>query len=121
MSSSACSSSRARKIRGSHTCPIAVSLTKGGPDVIRASWGRIHDSIYVQAAPSFGNITPTFTDVYSSKLDGVQDTTRVTPGVFARPTQFGGLLDPGLHAGYINEWHAGYTRQLPHQIAFTAA
>jgi hypothetical protein len=100
---------------------VAYSLTKFGRDVIRASWSRIHDLIYVQAAPSFGNITPNFTDVYSTKFDGVQDVTRLTPGVFSRPAQFDGLLDPNLHAGYVDESYIGYTRQLPQHFVVTGA
>jgi hypothetical protein len=100
---------------------VAYSLTKFGRDVIRASWSRIHDLIYVQAAPAFGNITPNITDVYSTKLDNVQDVTRLTPGVFTRPTQFDGLLDPNLHAGYVDESYVGYTRQLPQHFVFTGA
>jgi hypothetical protein len=99
---------------------VAYSLTKNGRDVVRASWSRVHDAIYVQAAPSFGNITPNRTDVYSTALNGVQDTTRLTPGVFSFPAQFNGLVDPNLHAGYLNEIGLSYTRQLPSRFVMTA-
>ena len=59
--------------------------------------------------------------MYSTKLDGVQDKTLVTPGVFARPTQFDGLLDPNLHAPFVDEFHVGYTRQLPKQFVIESA
>jgi hypothetical protein len=101
----------------------SYSLTKSGRDVLRISWGRIHDIIYNQAAPSFGSRAPEIRDEWDNDLDGVFETARVTPAVSLTgapqvPTR---LVDPGLHAPHADEFHLGYTRQLPRQFVFDFA
>jgi hypothetical protein len=101
----------------------SYSLTKSGRDVVRASWGRIHDVIYNQAAPSFGSRAPEIHDEWDNDLDGVFETARVTPavGLTSAPQVFTRRVDPGLHAPYVDEFHFGYTRQLPRQFVFDFA
>jgi len=101
----------------------SYSLTKSGRDVVRVSWGRIHDVIYNQAAPSFGIRAPEIRDEWDNDLDGVFETVRVTPavGLTSAPQVFTRLVDPGLHAPYVDEFHFGYTRQLPRQFVFDFA
>jgi len=101
----------------------SYSLTKSGRDVVRVSWGRIHDIIFNQAAPSFGSRTPEIRDEWDNDLDGVFETVRVTPavGLTSAPQVFTRLVDPGLHAPYVDEFHIGYTRQLPRQFVFDFA
>jgi hypothetical protein len=101
----------------------SYSLTKSGHDVVRVSWGRIHDSIYNQAAPNFGNRTPEIRDEWDNNLDGVIDTVRVTPavGLADAPQTPTRLVDPHLHAPRVDEFHIEYTRQLPRQFVFDFA
>ncbi len=101
----------------------SYSLTKSGRDVVRVSWGRIHDIINNQAAPSFGNRTPEIRDEWDNDLDGVFETVRVTPavGLTGSPHIPTRLVDPRLHASYVDEFHIGYTRQLPRQFVFDFA
>jgi hypothetical protein len=101
----------------------SYSLTKSGRDVVRVSWARIHDIIYNQAAPSFGSRAPEIRDEWDNDLDGVFETVRVTPAVgLASAPQVGArLVDPSLHAPYADEFHIGYTRQLPRQFVFDFA
>lgn len=101
----------------------SYSLTKSGRDVVRVSWGRIHDIINNQAAPSFGNRTPEIRDEWDNDLDGVFETVRVTPavGLTGAPQIPTRLVDPRLHASYADEFHIGYTRQLPIQFVFDFA
>ncbi len=101
----------------------SYSLTKSGRDVVRVSWGRIHDIIYNQAAPNFGIRAPEIRDEWDNDLDGVFEIARVTPavGLTSAPQVFTRLVDPGLHAPYVDEFHFGYTRQLPRQFVFDFA
>lgn len=101
----------------------SYSLTKSGRDVVRVSWGRIHDIIYNQAAPSFGSRTPEIRDEWDNDLDGVFETARATPavGLTGAPQIGARLVDPGLHAPNADEFHLGYTRQLPRQFVFDFA
>jgi len=102
---------------------VSYGLTKSGRDVLRISWGRIHDIIFNQAAPSFGNPTPEIRDEWDNDLDGVFETVRVTPavGLTGAPTIGSRLVDPSLHASHVDEFHIGYTRQLPRQFVFDFA
>lgn len=102
---------------------VSYSLTKSSRDIVRVSWGRIHDIIHNQAAPSFGSRTPEIRDEWDNDLDGVFETVRVTPAVgLANAPQIGSrLVDPDLHASHSDEFHLGYTRQLPGQFVFDFA
>ncbi|MGH9752461.1 MAG: TonB-dependent receptor domain-containing protein, partial [Blastocatellia bacterium] len=101
----------------------SYSLTKSDRDVVRVSWGRIHDIIFNQAAPSFGNRSPEIRDEWDNDLDGVFETIRVTPavGLTGAPQTPTRLVDPRLHASYADEFHIGYTRRLPKQFVFDFA
>ena len=101
----------------------AYSLTKDGRDVVRVSWGRIHDIIYNQVAPSFGNRTPEIRDEWDNNLDGVFETVRITPavGIDGTLNVLNRTVDPNLHAPLVDEFHAGYTRQLPYRLVFDFA
>jgi hypothetical protein len=99
----------------------AYRLTKGDSDVVRVSWGRIHDIIYNQAAPSFGFRRAEFRDEWDNNLDGVFESVRVLPSIgIASPPPISPFLTVAsdLHAPFIDEWHVGYTRQLPHRMVF---
>ena len=101
----------------------SYSLTKNGRDIARVSWGRIHDIIYNQVAPSFGNRAPEIRDEWDNDLDGVFETARVAPavGLASAPQIFTRLVDPGLEAPHVDEFHLGYTRLLPSQFVFDFA
>jgi hypothetical protein len=101
----------------------AYSLTGDGRNIVRVSWVRIHDIIFNQAAPSFGNRTPEIRDEWDNDFDGVFETVRVTPavGLITAPPVFTRLVDPGLRAPHTDEFHLGYTRHLPRQFVFDFA
>ncbi|HEY6402022.1 MAG TPA: TonB-dependent receptor [Blastocatellia bacterium] len=101
----------------------SYSLTKSGRDVVRVSWGRIHDIIYNQAAPSFGGRSSEIRDEWDNDLDGAFETVRITPavGLTSAPQILTRLVDPGLHAPQADEFHIGYTRQFPKQFVFDFA
>jgi len=102
---------------------LAYRLTKSGNDVIRVSWGRIRDIIYNQAAPSIGSRTPEVKDEWDNNLDGTFETTRVNPsiGFTSPPTVLNQLVDPDLRAPFVQEFHVGYTRQLPGRFVLDVA
>lgn len=101
---------------------LAYSLTKDSRDVVRVSWGRVHDVIYNQAAPSFGNRAAAMRDEWDNDLDGIFETVRITPSVgIDSPPSFTNTVDPSLHAPFIDEFHLGYTRQLPYRLVFDFA
>ena len=99
---------------------VAYSLTKDGRDAVRVSWGRIHDIVYNQAAPSIGNRAPEARDEWDNDLNGTFETIRITPsvGITGPPTILNRTVNPDLHAGYVDEFHVGYTRQLPYRMVF---
>jgi Carboxypeptidase regulatory-like domain len=102
---------------------ISYNLTKNGYDVVRFSWSRIHDLIYNQTAPSFGSRAPEIRDEWDNNLDGIFETVRVTPavGLVSAPQVVDRLVDPELHAPFVDEVHFGYTRQLPRRFIFDFA
>jgi hypothetical protein len=92
-------------------------LTAQQKDIVHASWGRVADvpnASYL--APSAAGTTRTGQrDEYSSKLDGVFDIALVTPpGSSANPNL---RTDPGRRQSWVDEFVAGYRRQLPGQIS----
>ena len=101
---------------------LAYAVTKSNKDVIRASWGRIHDIIYNQNAPlSSGFRSPEIRDEWDNNLDGTFESVRIRPsiGVNGPPgINTFSPVDPNLHAPFIDEFHVGYTRQLPYRMVF---
>ncbi|MEK7723415.1 MAG: TonB-dependent receptor, partial [Acidobacteriota bacterium] len=75
---------------------FAISLNKGGRDVIRGSWGRYSDILTVNATPtvSGGSLaSPSFQNQYdnSTVLDGILETTVVTSNAgFSLPSGISG-------------------------------
>ena len=102
---------------------LSYSLTKDGRDVVRLTWGRVHDIVYNQAAPSIGSRTGDRRDEYDNNLDGVFETVRTTPGIGINspPVVLDRLVDPKLHAGFTDDFRLGYTRQLPGKFVLDAA
>lgn len=99
----------------------AYALTKSNTDVVRVSWGRVHDIIYNQIAPSFGFNRAEFRDEWDNNFDGVFESVRVLPsiGINSQPPISPFLsVAPDLHAPFIDEFHVSYTRQLPYKMVF---
>src|SRR5262245_12975620 len=94
---------------------VAYVLTKDQRNVLRASWGRIHELVQSGNIPNLGSNTLGFTDSYDNNLDGVFETVLRTPGTTTQSTNR--VIDPDAHRPYIDEWTAGYRRQLPGQIS----
>ena len=99
----------------------AYSLGASNRDVIRVTWGRMNDLLYTQAAPSVGGAAAGQIDEYDLNLDGTFETVRTTPAVLLREQPEDRLLDDDLATPISDEFHVGYTRQLPGRVTFDAA
>jgi hypothetical protein len=93
-------------------------LTHDGRQSVRASWTRVAD-VLAQTTQSAGSNVSGFRDVYDNNLDGVFETTFVTPGVSAQSTDR--VLDDARHQPHTNEWIAGYRQQLPGLVSVDAS
>jgi hypothetical protein len=102
---------------------VSYSVTKSDRNILRVSWGRIHDLIYNQAAPSFGARAPEIRDEWDNNLDGVFETVRVTPsiGLSGPPRIQDRLVDPDLSPSHVDELQFGFTHQLPRKLVLDLA
>ena len=84
----------------------------------RASVGRVHEIPMPRNLGAVGTASATYTDTYDNNLDGVFETSFVTPGSTSAATDR--YPDPDHHQPYIDEWTVGYRRQLPGGVALDA-
>lgn len=89
---------------------LGANYALGVTDTVRATWGRIHEQPWIGGGAA-GNTTAGFRDEYDNDLNGTFETVFVSPGSTALNPAI--VFDPDLHQGYVDEWTAGYRRQLP--------
>jgi hypothetical protein len=94
------------------------SLTSDRFNVLRASWGRVHELVQAGRVPVVTSADAGRVDSYDNDLDGIFETVQPTPG--ATVTRRDRVLDPDVHQPYIDEWTVGYRRQFPGQLAIDA-
>ena len=85
------------------------AVTADGRNVARGHWARVHDQpgiVTTTGTPTVGQ-----RDLYDLDLDGTFETVFVTPATTG--TILNRTIDPDLHQPYVQEWGAGYSRQLP--------
>ena len=97
---------------------LNYTLTADRTDAIRASWVRVHDVLSINPA-SAGTSTPGKRDLYDSDLDGIFETVFVTPPSTILAANR--VIDPDRGQPYINEFMAGYIRQLPGTVSLDAS
>jgi hypothetical protein len=88
-------------------------LTGDARNVLRAHWARVHDQpgvVTTTGNPGIGQ-----RDLYDLDLDGNFETIFVTPPTSG--TIVNRTIDPDLHQPHVQEWGAGYSRQLAGTIA----
>jgi outer membrane receptor protein involved in Fe transport len=90
-------------------------LTADQKNIVRATWGRVHDQVQGNYISSAGTNRAGQRDLYDLNLDGVFETEFVTPASSARATNR--EIDPDLRQPHIDEWLVGYRRQLPGQTS----
>jgi hypothetical protein len=99
---------------------LNVQLTEQGRDILRTSWGRVHDSVSSGSAASVGTTAAGFRDLYDLDLDGTFETTFTAPPVSALTANR--VIDlEEYRQPHVDEWSLGYDRQLPGQIALGAS
>jgi len=90
-------------------------VTKDGRNVLRGSWGIVHDmpqSIYIS---SIGSTRVEQTDYYDNNLDGTFERTVVLPPSTALNQSR--EIDPKFHQPFIQEGVLGFARQFPGQMS----
>jgi hypothetical protein len=97
-------------------------LTKDQRNAVRFSYMRVHDAASVNqqtaggaGTQGSGSQTIGFRTLYDLNLDGVWDSTFVTPA--ASKTNPSRIIDPNYDQPYVDEWATGYRRQLPGQAS----
>jgi len=99
---------------------MTYRLTTDAKNILLANWSRVqYTATSGQFNPGVSSAGAGFIDLYDVNLDGVFETTRVTPA-FTR-TSTTRQIDPDRHLPYINEWLVGYRRQLPGQLSLEAS
>lgn len=96
---------------------INYALTGDGRNVLRASWGKIHDNLTTTVIGA-GSNTVGFREEYDVDLDGTFETVFVTPGRTALASDR--IISDDYHQPYIREWTAGYQRQMPGRVTVEA-
>ena len=92
---------------------VNYAITKDGRSVARGHWARVHDQpgiVTTTGTPTVGQ-----RDLYDLDLNGTFETVFVTPPTTG--TIVNRTIDPGLHQPFVQEWGAGYSRQLPRGMA----
>jgi len=98
---------------------VNYSLTSDAKNVVRASWGRVFDNLTVNETTA-GTSRSGFVDLYDPKLDGSFGVSFVTPPATTRSTNINIDLD-NYHQPRMDEFIAGYQRQLPRQTMVEAS
>ncbi|MCU1384443.1 MAG: TonB-dependent receptor plug [Acidobacteria bacterium] len=87
---------------------LNYAITSDAHHILRAHWVKVHDQPSLTAV-SVGTVSLTQRDAYDLNLDGVFETTFVTPATLAvTPAR---SIDPDLHQPFVEDWGAGYTQQ----------
>jgi hypothetical protein len=99
---------------------VTYLLTGDERNAVRVSFMRLHDSANINqlsasgaGSQGAGAQTVGFVDAYDMDLDGTFELELPTPAASkANPNR---VMDPRYHQPYLDEWAAGYRRQLPGQ------
>ena len=88
---------------------INYAITADARHIVRAHWVKVHDQPSATSL-SVGSVSLGQRDLYDLNLDGVFETTFVTPATLAvTPAR---SIDPGLHQPFVEDWGAGYPQQV---------
>ncbi len=101
---------------------ISYMVTEDARNVLRASYGRIHEAVNGRDRVSStrpARARASVRDIYDNDLDGVFETEFLTPVVTA---SFGGFeFQPGLHQPFTDEFIVGFRKQFPGEISLDIA
>jgi hypothetical protein len=91
-------------------------LTADQKNILRGNWDRIADLPQPGYLPTAGSAVAGFTDYYDTAHNGTFATALTTPAVTAKASDR--VIDPNRTQPFVDEWLAGYRRQLPGQTSF---
>ena len=93
-------------------------LTADARNALRASWGRVHETL-AQNIETAGTNIAGVRDEFDTDLNGTFETVLSTPSRTAVASNR--QLDVGRNQPRVDEWTVGYRRQLPWQMVFDAS
>ena len=101
---------------------VNYQLTSDARNAVRGSYMRVHEAPNINALSASGAGTQGsgaqtigFRDLYDNDLNGTFETVFTTPA--ASPVSPNRVLDTDYHQPYVEEWAAGYRRQLRGQAS----
>lgn len=90
-------------------------VTADSQNVVRASWGRVHEAPIGLRIGAAGTNRAALRDLYDLNRDGVFETEFVTPASTLLSTNR--EIDPDRRQPFVDEWLVGYRRQFPGQLS----
>ena len=90
-------------------------LTSDSKNVVRASWGRVHEAPIGLRVGAAGTNRAGARDLYDLNLDGSFETEFVTPASTVISTNR--EIDPDRRQPFVDEWLVGYRRQFEGQLS----
>jgi hypothetical protein len=90
-------------------------LTADSKNVVRGSWGRVHEAPIGLRVGAAGTNRAGARDLYDLDLDGVFETEFVTPASTILSTNR--EIDPNRRQPFVDEWLVGYRRQFAGQLS----
>ena len=94
-------------------------VTEDSKNVVRASWGRVHEAPIGLRIGAAGTNRANQRDLYDLNLDGVFETEFVEPASTVRSTDR--EIDPNRRQPFVDEWLVGYRRQFAGQVSIDAS
>ena len=94
-------------------------VTADSKNVVRASWGRVHEAPIGLRIGSAGTNRAGVREQYDLNLDGTFETEFVTPASTVRSTNR--EIDPDRRQPFVDEWLVGYRRQFRGQLSMDAS
>ena len=94
-------------------------LTADSKNVVRTSWGRVHEAPIGLRIGAAGTNRAARRDLYDLNLDGTFETELVEPSSTIRSTDR--EIDPNRRQPFVDEWLVGYRRQFGGQISLDAS
>ena len=90
-------------------------LTSDSKNVVRGSWGRVHEAPIGLRVGAAGTNRAGRRDLYDLDLDGVFETEFVSPASTVLSTNR--EIDPNRRQPFVDEWLLGYRRQFEGQLS----
>jgi hypothetical protein len=93
---------------------VSYAVTGDRTNVVRGTWGRVHDIPNSTYLGSAGTVAAGYTDYLDNNLDGVFE---ALPQPASSRVSSDRTIDSERHQPFIDEWVVGYQRQFPGQLS----